>query len=150
WPDLSVFAQIGQNASGEDYAFDSELQSAVGAEAGWRIGRRADIGRQLQARTEEERLRWRWHDLHQGKRQELREAMRNLEEAVARIDLAEQRLQARERLVTLYQDRYDNGEIDILELLRAQDNFESAKVTLLEARITYLELLADYRYAIGE
>ena len=149
WPDLNVSASLAQAAEGEDYRLEDDYQTGLGVDLTWQLGRSADQNRWLQARAQDARLGLDLVDLREEKHRQIRDLLRNLDEAVARIRLAEERLQARERLVALYQDRYDNGEIDILELVRAQDDFESAKVTLLRARITYLEVLADYRFTVG-
>lgn len=148
-PELTLSAGIGQEAEARDYQPRDEIETTLGLDFTWPLGERRDRARWLRATIAEERAQLQLADAREDKRRELRQLARDLEEAYARIELAEQRLAARGRLVELYQDRYDNGEIDILELVRSQDEHEGAKVALLDARLNYLSRRADYRFALG-
>ncbi|MBQ9445335.1 MAG: TolC family protein, partial [Victivallales bacterium] len=54
------------------------------------------------------------------------------------------------RQVELYRDTWENGEIDILELVRTQTDLENSYVDLSDSKINYLELLANYMFLIGK
>ena len=49
----------------------------------------------------------------------------------------------------IYQDRWENGEIDIVEYIRSQNSVEDARVTLINDQMTYLDVLARYHNLTG-
>ena len=51
--------------------------------------------------------------------------------------------------VALYADRWENGEIDILEYIRSQNDLENNKIQLINHKTTYMELLSEYRFESG-
>jgi len=70
-------------------------------------------------------------------------------EAEQAVELERQRVKALERQLVLYQDRWENGEINILEYVRSQNDFENAKVQLVSQQARYMELRAEYDFLIG-
>ena len=79
----------------------------------------------------------------------LRNYARQLAQGLVQVTTSRRRLDVAERRASLYSDRYENGEIGILEHIRAQNDLEEVRVALLESEISYLETLADYQYAAG-
>jgi outer membrane protein TolC len=75
---------------------------------------------------------------------------RRLDEALAQVDISARRLDVAGRRAKLYEDRWQNGEIDILEYVRSQNDLEDNRVGVIDAQIGYLETLADYRALCGE
>ena len=49
----------------------------------------------------------------------------------------------------LYQDRWENGEIGILEYVRSQNELENAGTQLILQKTSHMELLAQYTFAVG-
>lgn len=70
-------------------------------------------------------------------------------EAERSVGLQEERVEVLEQQLRLFQDRWENGEIGILEYIRSQNTFEDAQVQLITQQLRYLELLAEYRFNVG-
>ena len=47
-------------------------------------------------------------------------------------------------------DRWENGEIDILEYIRSQNGLEDSRVQLINLKTSYMELLAEYLFEVGK
>ena len=54
-----------------------------------------------------------------------------------------------ETRLELYDDRWQNGEIDILEFIRSQNDLESSRIQLINLQTTYMELLGEYDFTVG-
>ncbi len=76
-------------------------------------------------------------------------AVLRLEEAEISLKLQEERIRVLEQQMRLYQDRWENGEISILEYLRSQDNLENARVQRITQQTRYLELHLEYEFHAG-
>lgn len=74
---------------------------------------------------------------------------RRLEEALLQVELSRNRLAVAGHRAKLYEDRWQNGEIDILEYVRSQNDLEENRIRLINDQIAYLEILADYRALCG-
>ncbi|MFC1462330.1 TolC family protein [Verrucomicrobiota bacterium] len=88
--------------------------------------------------------------LEQQKSKEIRDLGRRLEEALLLVRLQEEKMKINARRVELYSDRWKNGEIDILEYIRSQNELENTRIQLITQRTTYMDLLSQYRFAVGK
>ena len=88
-------------------------------------------------------------DAQQARSRSVRSLALRVREAERAVELQEDRLRVLQQQLDLYQDRWDNGEIDILEFIRSQNDLENAKVILITQKTNYMELLAEYRYNVG-
>jgi outer membrane protein TolC len=97
---------------------------------------------QLERQQEERRLTLRDKEIELERR--LREAHRNIAEQQRRITLAETRFEAEKDKLTATLARYDRGNVDNLEVTRAQQARDDAEIRLLEARIDLILAQASY------
>jgi outer membrane protein TolC len=79
----------------------------------------------------------------------LKQLHRQLREQRLSIDLQVDQVALREQQVELYKDRWNEGEIDILEVVRNENNLENSRVDLVNRKIRYMELLAEYEFERG-
>ena len=49
----------------------------------------------------------------------------------------------------IYADRWENGEIDILEYIRSQNDLENSRIELIRLKTTYMELVGAYQFTTG-
>jgi outer membrane protein TolC len=70
-------------------------------------------------------------------------------EAERSVTLQEERVEVLEQQLRLFQDRWENGEIGILEYIRSQNNLEDAQVQRITQQLRYLELVEEYRFNVG-
>ena len=71
---------------------------------------------------------------------------RRLDESARLIDLQDKRVELGVRLAEIYRDRWENGEIDILEYVRSQNDLENSKIQLVNLKSSYMALLAQYQF----
>ncbi len=70
-------------------------------------------------------------------------------EAEQTVRLQEERVEVLEQQLRLFQDRWENGEIGILEYIRSQNSLEDARVQFVAQQLRYMELLAEYDFSVG-
>jgi outer membrane protein TolC len=83
------------------------------------------------------------------RRRDIENLYRRVLEAERSVGLQEERVEVLEQQLRLFQDRWENGEIGILEYIRSQNSFEDAQVQRITQQLRYLELLAEYRFNTG-
>lgn len=147
-PRVSLNLDASQ-ASNEDYDFEQDVESSAGVSLSWTFGNAPDRSAYYQALISKRQADIDLFDITQRKLLELRNLHRDLDQLVQRIEIAEKRLELQERSTALYRDRWQNGEIDILEFIRNQDSLENSRVSLLRLKIEYIEKLAEYMFAVG-
>lgn len=146
WPEVDLFSSY-DFVSDEGFDLEGDDDVSVGVLLNWEIGQRSDRAAARRARNAIEDQEIGLYELEQDKAAEIRELARRLAESERAIELQEQQLQVTERLVALYRDRWENGEIEILEYIRSQNDLENARVQLVNQKTSYMELLAQYRFA---
>ena len=88
--------------------------------------------------------------LRQNKMRSLRNLHRALHEAERSVTIQKLRIQLNERQLELYKDRWDEGDIDILEYIRSQNALERSKVDLINFKTNYMQLVAEYLFEVGK
>lgn len=83
------------------------------------------------------------------RRRDITSLASRVREAEITVRLQDERVAVLEQQLRLFQDRWENGEIGILEYVRSQNTLEDARVQALTQRLRYLELLAEYDFSVG-
>jgi outer membrane protein TolC len=125
---------------------DSE---SLGLNLSWPIMERASAGQRDVLKQELKILEIDLVGAEQQKIKIMRSLFRILEEQRLSISLQESQLVLKERQVELYKDRWNEGEIDILEVVRNENDLENSRVNLVNRRIQYLETLEEYFFERG-
>lgn len=89
-------------------------------------------------------------EAQQNVEQQIKSLAARVLEAERSVVLQGERVEVLEQQFRLYQDRWDNGEINILEYIRSQNDLENARVQLVTEQTQYLELRAEYDFIIGK
>jgi outer membrane protein len=150
WPDLTLSASHTQDSEDDSFNLTGDDSQSVSLSLSWQIGRRADKARYSRANFSIRRQDADYYILTQTKHSRLQELDRQLRENAQSIAIQEQRIELVTWQVELYADRWENGEIDILEFVRSQNDLENNKVDLINLKATYMSLLAEYIYQIGQ
>ena len=115
----------------------------------WPLGQRRDraemVRRESDLRSSEIAL----HQAETDRRRDVESLALRVEEAARTVAIQEERVDVLEQQLRLFQDRWDNGEIGILEYIRSQNNLEDARVQYVAQQLRYLELLAEYDFNVG-
>ena len=128
---------------------EDETEHSIDLSLSWDLGvraRHAQYGRvenDIRAKVLQIRI------LEQEKAKKIRDLVRRLDEALKLIRLQEARVKLGIRRVELYLDRWEIGEIDILEYIRSQDSLENSRIELINHKTTYMELLGEYKFTVG-
>jgi outer membrane protein len=150
WPDLTLGASHTQDSEDNSFNLTGDDSQSISLSLSWQIGRRADKARYSRANFSIRRQDADYYILTQTKHRRLQELDRLLRENAQSISIQERRIELVTWQVELYADRWENGEIDILEFVRSQNDLENNKVDLINLKATYMSLLAEYIYQIGQ
>ncbi len=148
WPKLTV---SGSSARGSEEGINlgGDTETTVGLALSWEPGGYTE---RLKARRIEQSIDSREidiDDLRQEKAKAVRDLGRRILETLQLVRLQEQKIQVAERRSELYADRWLNGEIDILEYVRSQNDLENSRIQLINLQTTYMELLGEYDFNVG-
>ena len=149
-PDVTLSATHRQHGDGDSYNLDGKDDQVIGVSLNWTIGRRADIARYEIAQNNLARNNSEYFTLCQELSANISSYKRRLDEYARAVELQELQCNLIRRQEELYRDKWENGEIDILELVRTQTDLENSYVDLSDSKINYLELLANYMFLIGK
>ena len=149
-PDVTLSATHRQHGDGDGYNLDGKDDQVLGVSFNWTIGRNADIARYEIAQNNLARNNSEYFTLCQELSANISSYKRRLDEYARAVELQELQCNLIKRQEELYRDKWENGEIDILELVRTQTDLENSYVDLSDSKINYLELLANYMFLIGK
>lgn len=125
---------------------EKENDTRVEASVTWPLGARADRAEYKRALNSLEDQQQELYSQMQRREQTIQNLHRRLAEAISAVSLQEERIKVGERRLELFTDRWENGEIDILELIRSQNDLENDKVQLVNLKTAYMELLAEFEF----
>ncbi len=148
WPKLTLSATAGRDGEeGMDLGRDTE--TALGLGVSWELGGKTD---RLRADRLEKELALLGIDLVEARQQKIRSIRdlgRRVVETLNLVRLQEQKVAVAGQRVELYQDRWNNGEIDILEFIRAQNELENSRIQSINLQTEYMELVGEYDLTVG-
>jgi len=139
-PSVSLAASVGDTFNGNGPGADSR----VTLRASWPIGSVGDRARLATRENDILDARLQLRQLQISLHRQVLDLSRRLSETERQIDVANQRLEIALMRVELYKDKWDNGEIDILEYVRAQNAVEDVRIELINQQTIYFDLLAGY------
>lgn len=148
WPKLTASAASAR-ASDEEGDLDSDTETTFGLALSWEPGGYTE---RLKARRIAQSIDAREidiDDLRQQKAKSIRDLGRRILETLQLVQLQEQKISVAEQRSELYADRWQNGEIDILEYVRSQNDLENSRIQLINLQTTYMELLGEYDFSVG-
>ncbi len=143
-PSVNLFGTLQRDDSDSE---SGDLEHTAGIDLSWEVGSGASRSRvgSLRYKVKQEEISL--YIIEREKQLEIRDLGRRLKEQQRQVELSQERIVVQERRLELYRDRWDNGEIDILEFIRSQNDLENSRVILVTQATTYMGLLSDYRLA---
>lgn len=149
--DLSLdFTHTIDSKGTQNANLEGRSDNIVALNLSFDLGQRADKARLAKSQNDLEENSVDRYILRQNKMRTLRDLSRNIEETEKAVVIQEQRIKLSERQLELFKDRWENGDIDILEYIRSQNSLEDAKVRLINLKTTYMELLSEYLFEVGK
>lgn len=148
-PDVSLSATHTDKSMGDGFNLKGEDEQIISLDFSWQLGSTTDIAKYKKKLNEIRNTEIDLYILTQEKSRKLKDLHRKLLQTEQSIELQDQRVSFTEKQVALFQDRWANGEIDILELVRSQNSLEDAKVNLINLKAEYLDLVAEYKFEVG-
>lgn len=150
WPDVSIDGTYRRQVDDERFGWaETDEDVTIGLSLDWEWMSMSDRARHQQALIRGQLLEVERFRRTQDKIQALRDLQRRLQQLRMQVELAEQEVELQERRTALYRDRYENGEIGILEFIRNQDALDRSRVDLVSQQASYLTTLAEYRFQVG-
>jgi outer membrane protein len=149
--DLSVaFTQSLGSKGSETANLNGSEDSVLSLNLSFDFGQRADKARVAKSKNSLEENSINRYILRQGKFQDLRDLSRRISETETSVTIQGQRIKLNELQLELFKDRWENGEIGILEYIRSQNSLEDSRVQLINLKTNYMELLAQYLFEVGK
>ena len=148
-PDVKLSATHYKYGDGDGFNFNGREEQVIALNFTWNLGRNAELARLQTSRNKLESNQHDYFILQQELKTSVIGFHRRLLESADAVRLQESICDFQRRKEELYKDKWENGEIDILELVRTQTDLENANVSLIEKKMTYLQLLANYEYTVG-
>ena len=139
-PTISIAASVNDTFGNSSDGTDHRLT----LRASWPLG---SLGDRAKAASKENDILDAQLQLRQNQislNRQVLDYARRLDETERQIDVARQRLDIALLRVELYKDKWDNGEIDILEYVRAQNAVEDGRIELINQETVYFDQLAAY------
>lgn len=149
-PDVVLRASHSDDNIGDSINLDGDDVQTFGVNLKWQIGRRTDRAAYRKTLNNIKGNETDYFILLQGKKRRISELYKRLLENARSIELQEQKLKFVQKQVDLYNDRWENGEIDILEYVRSQNDLENNRVEMINLKTRYMELLAEYQFEAGK
>jgi len=153
WPEVTLSASAAQTETTGPAIVDEprgdEIDYRVLVSLDWALGSRAERAASKKAQNDINRQAIAIRAARLAKVTRIRELGRRITEAADSVKLQIERVSLTERLSELYADRWENGEIDILEYIRSQNDLENSRVRLIDLQSSYMELLGEYEFATG-
>jgi len=147
WPDLDVAFTAERRGEGDGFFDSASEETDLRVEVVYRTPldfNRSDRARlrQLQKEQSERRLVLKDTEIQLAKN--LRRAAREIEQLKIRIDLDKERFKAEQDKLKATVAKYEQGNVDNLEVTRAKQAVDGAEIALLESRINLLLAIAGY------
>ena len=148
WPTLTLSATTEQEGD-EGINLDGDPETKLGLGLSWDLGGSTERlkTRRLARQIASEEIGI--EDLKQARVRSLRDFARRIGETRRLVELQEVKIKVAERRSELYADRWQNGEIDILEYIRSQNDLENSRIQLINLQTTYMDLLGEYEFNVG-
>lgn len=146
WPELRVEATYSEEDGPDETTSDTRADLVLQ----WDWLDRTDRAQSRQQLNNVERSKFSLFEAEQTVTKNIENTAAQLVESELAVKLRRERVKVLERQLILYQDRWENGEINILEYVRSQNDFENAKVQLVTQQARYMELRAEYDFLIGK
>ena len=149
--DLSIKLEHNVASEGDETAnLNGRDEQVLTMNLNWDLGQRADNALFAKAKNDLDDNAVGKYILRQQKMRTLRDLERRLDETEKSVTIQQLRIKLNERQVELFKDRWENGEIDILEYIRSQNRLEDSKVQLINLKTNYMEFLAEYLFEVGK
>lgn len=146
WPELRAEVTFEETETPRDN--ESDIRAEIVLELPWLDRRDRAETRQRENDLQQSELAL--YEAQQQLEQQIKSTAVRVMEAERSVELQVERLAVLEQQFRLYQDRWENGEINILEYIRSQNDLENARVQLVTEQTQYLELRAEYDFNIGK
>lgn len=88
-------------------------------------------------------------ELTQNIKIDIKRIMREIEQIIKTLDVQTQRMKTEEIRVQSFETRFENGLIDSLEVTRAYDDLDKARIDLINSKLNLKILVSEYHIALG-
>lgn len=149
WPKVTVSGEASQG-SDEGIDFEGDTEFSANLSLSWRWWSQVERRRYRRDMNSIRSKLVEVSNLMEAKAKRIRSIGRTLAETAKLVRLQEDRVKFGERRVDLYRDRWENGEIDILEYIRSQNDLENSRIQLINLKTAYMERLGEYFFTVGK
>lgn len=134
---------------GSAYHYSEEPEHALTLQFSMPLQRKRKIADYLTAQLTSEKSELEQWELMQDIKLDIKRIMREIEESIKTLEVQKQRMKTEEIRVQSFETRFENGLIDSLEVTRAYDDLDKARIDLINSKLNLKILIAEYHVVIG-
>lgn len=131
------------------YHYSENPEHSLSLEFSMPLLRKRKIAEYLTAKISFEKSEIEQWELIQDIKQDIKRIMRELEASIKTLEVQKQRMKTEEIRVQSFETRFENGLIDSLEVTRAYDDLDKARIDLINSKLNLKILIAEFHIAIG-
>jgi outer membrane protein TolC len=144
-------ATFGEEADSfnDAYHYSNKPEHYFSLEFKMHLIRKRKIADYLESKYLTEKSELELWELGQDIKLNIKRIMREIEASTKTIEVQKQRMKTEEIRVQSFETRFENGLIDSLEVTRAYDDLDKARIDLINSKLNLKILVAEYHVAIG-
>ena len=143
-PKLTLSGSMSQTPGATD-----DTDQSVSLSLSWDIWARAERAKHKTAQNTIRSKQLEVRVLQLAREREVRNLGRRLDESAELVRLQQEQVKLGEGRAEIYADRWENGEIDILEYIRSQNDLENSRIELIRLKTAYMELVGEHQFTTG-
>lgn len=151
WPKIKLNATMSDSKSGDSdfWELKKTYSQSIGVSINYSLFQKSRKSALKTARINSDKTKINIFQRQQERTKTIKELWLQMQEEKKNIALQEQVIKVSEMRLNLFKDRWENGEIDILEVIRSENEFQNFKVELIKLKTFYMSNLAKYNYYLG-
>ena len=142
------FSEAEDNFNGV-YHYSDSPEHSLSLQFSMPLLRKKKIADYLTAKLSSEKFEIELWVLSQDIKLDIKRIIREIEAGIKTIAVQNQRMKTEEIRVQSFETRFENGLIDSLEVTRAYDDLDKARIDLINSKLNLKILVAEYHVAIG-
>ena len=143
-PKITLAGAMSQTPGAVD-----ETDQSISLSLSWDIGARAERAKHQTADNTVSSKQLEIRILQLAREKEVRNLGRRLDESAELVRLQQEQVKLGEGRAEIYADRWENGEIDILEYIRSQNDLENSRIEVIRLKTAYMELVGEHQFTTG-
>jgi len=148
---LSYSATFSETSDsfGDAIKYSDDPSHALSLQFSMPLLRKSKVADYLEAKYSLEKSDIELWEVTQNIKIDIKRIMREIEQVIKTLEVQTQRMKTEEIRVQSFETRFENGLIDSLEVTRAYDDLDKARIDLINSKLNLKILVSEYHIALG-